>query len=212
MASLADPVRPPVRRLILVRHGDSVRGPEEALTDAGHEQVRLTAQRLSALPPIDRIVHTPMPRAAQTAALLAAALHIDEVSTDNRLAECTPSVPAQHLLTENQQAIFAGFGADYLDAGAIQAAAAAEHFLTPPQADDADQVDLLVSHANLIRWLITTAIGAGKDSWFQLGYYHCALSTIVLRPDRQPAALTVNDSNHLTSALRGDDHPPELRW
>ena len=77
MASLADPVRPPVRRLILVRHGDSVRGSEEALTDAGHEQVRLTAQRLSALPPIDRIVHSPMPRAAQTAALLAAALHIE---------------------------------------------------------------------------------------------------------------------------------------
>jgi hypothetical protein len=60
--------------------------------------------------------------------------------------------------------------------------------------------------------LITTAIGGGDDAWFQLAYYHCALSTIVLRAGRPPAVLTVNDASHLTTALRGDDHPPELRW
>jgi hypothetical protein len=39
-----------------------------------------------------------------------------------------------------------------------------------------------------------------------------ALSAIVLRPQRQPAALTVNDASHLPSRLRGLNHPAELRW
>jgi broad specificity phosphatase PhoE len=206
------PEAPPARRLIFVRHGDSVRGAVEALTGAGREQVQLTAERLSELPRIDRIIHSPMPRAAQTAELLATALHIDEMAVDDRLAECLPSVPERHLLTDTQHVAIARHAAQDGGAGAIQAAAAVEHFLTGPRAGEPDQTDLLVSHANLIRWLLTAAIGTGKDSWFQLAYYHCALSTIVLRRGRPPAVLTVNDSTHLTAGLRGDDHPPELRW
>jgi probable phosphoglycerate mutase len=195
------------RRLILVRHGDYVPAPEEALTAAGREQVRLTAGRLSAVPRIDRLVHSPLPRAAQTAAQLAAALDVGAVDTDDRLAECTPSVPARHLLTDDQRAVFAGLPDD--GAGARRAA---EHFLTAPGAAAPDRVELLVSHANLIRWLVTAALGAGDDPWFQLTYYHCAVSVIVLRTGRPPAVLAVNDAGHLPAGLRGADHPPELRW
>jgi hypothetical protein len=64
----------------------------------------------------------------------------------------------------------------------------------------------------VIRWLVATAVSAGPDAWFQQAHYHCALSAIVLRPQRQPAALTVNDASHLPAELRGLDHPAELRW
>jgi serine/threonine-protein phosphatase PGAM5 len=197
------------RRLaMLVRHGDYRPEPEE-LTDIGREQVRLTAGRLAAGPGIDRIVHSPMPRAVQTAELLAAELGVSDLRADDVLAECIPSVPADHLLTEQQRATFAEHGSAHGDAGARQMAAAVERYLAPP---DKDTVELLVSHANVIRWLLATAVNAGPDAWFQQAYYHCALSAIVLRPQRQPAALTVNDASHLPAGLRGLNHPTELRW
>ena len=193
---------------MFVRHGDYRPEPEE-LTDAGRDQARLTAARLAAGPRIDRIVHSPMPRAVQTAELLAAALGISDVRPDALLAECVPAAPAEHLLTEDQRALFAEIHADLGDAGDRQLAAAADRFLAAPAADT---VELLVSHANTIRWLLAAAAGAGPDAWFQQAYYHCALSAVVLRPRRQPAVLTVNDAGHLPAALRGLDYPDDLRW
>jgi broad specificity phosphatase PhoE len=57
------------RLVLLVRHGDYRREPEE-LTDIGRDQVRLMAGRLATGPGIDRIAHSTMPRAVQTAELL----------------------------------------------------------------------------------------------------------------------------------------------
>jgi broad specificity phosphatase PhoE len=88
-------------------------------------------------------------------------------------------------------------------------AAATERHLAPL---DEDTVELLVSHANTIRWLVATAVSAGPDAWLQQAYYHCGLSAIVLRPYRQPVAVTVNDASHLPVELRGLDYPAELRW
>ncbi len=195
------------RRLVLfVRHGDYRREPEE-LTDIGLEQVRSTAGRLAAGPGIDRIVHSTMPRAVQTASLLAAELGIADLRPDEALAECVPGTPAERLLTDEQQAWFV----QHADggAGARQLTTAAMRYLVPTAQDT---VELLVAHANVIRWLLATAVGAGADAWFQQAYYHCALSAVVLRPDRQPAVLTVNDAGHLPTDQRGLDHGPDLRW
>jgi serine/threonine-protein phosphatase PGAM5 len=194
------------RRLImLVRHGDYVPEPQE-LTDTGREQVRLTGERLAAGPRIDRIVHSPMPRAVQTAQQLAAALDLADVREDDQLAECVPNTPSAHLLTESQQAWFVEHDSG---AGAGQAAAAVSRYLAPA---DKDTVELLVSHANTIRWILAAAVSAGPDAWFQQAYYHCGLSAMVLRPGRQPAVLAVNDASHLPAELRGLDHGDELRW
>ena len=79
------------RRLVLfVRHGDYRREPEE-LTDIGLEQVRSTAGRLAAGPGIDRIVHSTMPRAVQTASLLAAELGIADLRPDEALVDDRPT-------------------------------------------------------------------------------------------------------------------------
>lgn len=194
------------RRLImLVRHGDYEPEPEE-LTDAGREQVRLTGERLARGLRIDRIVHSPMPRAVQTAQQLAAALDLTDVRVDDELAESVPNTPSAHLLIESQRAWFAEHDTG---TGARQVAAAVPRYLTPA---DEDTVELLVSHANTIRWILAAAVNAGPDAWFQQAYYHCGLSAMVLRPGRQPAVLTVNDASHLPAELRGLDHGDELRW
>jgi Histidine phosphatase superfamily (branch 1) len=58
--------------LYLVRHGEA--GPHDGpLSEAGKEQARLTGQRLSEVP-FSAIYHGPLPRAAETAGLIAACL------------------------------------------------------------------------------------------------------------------------------------------
>lgn len=191
---------------MFVRHGDYREQPEE-LTDVGREQVRLTGVRLAAGTRIDRIIHSTMPRAVQTAGLLEAELGVGDVRPDEALAERVPAVPAEHLLTAQQRAFFAEHADD--GSGARQLATAAMRYLVPTAQDS---VELVVSHANVIRWLLATAAGAGPDAWFQQAYYHCGLSAVVLRPDRQPAVLAVNDASHLPAELRGLDHGDDLRW
>src|ERR1700727_3045329 len=56
------------RFLYLVRHGEAAGGG--GLSDAGEEQARRTGERLKNLR-VDRIHHSPLPRAAQTARLIA---------------------------------------------------------------------------------------------------------------------------------------------
>ena len=57
------------RFLYLVRHGEAA-GEDGSLTAAGQEQAQLTGARLAAVP-LAAIAHSPRPRAAQTARLIA---------------------------------------------------------------------------------------------------------------------------------------------
>ena len=59
------------RFLFLVRHGEAPGDGE--LSETGREQARLTGERLRDVP-FGGILHGPLPRAAQTAALIAASL------------------------------------------------------------------------------------------------------------------------------------------
>jgi serine/threonine-protein phosphatase PGAM5 len=199
----------PSRLLILVRHGDSTHDDEPELTDLGREQTRITADRLAALPGRpDRLVHSPLPRAAQTAAIIADVLGLPPTA-DDLLAECIPSIPPADRLTPQQQAAFATFTEEEVATGAQQAAAARDRYLAQP---DSDGIDLVVSHGNLIRWLVTAAVDSPGHSWFQLADYNCALSVLSLRTARPPALLAYNDAGHLPAHLRGTEYPRELRW
>src|SRR5579862_6350173 len=78
------------------RHGEnlanvtrtlSFRVYDESLTERGRQQARDLAARLAAGPAPDRIVCSPLRRAAETAAILAGVLRAGEVTTDDNLRE-----------------------------------------------------------------------------------------------------------------------------
>jgi serine/threonine-protein phosphatase PGAM5 len=189
--------------LVMVRHGAEEHRPER-LTPVGVEQAERTAARLAELvarPAV--VVHSPMPRAAETARILADRLGL-ALAVDDLLAECIPELPPPGLLTTSQQEAFASFSTDELASGARQAAAARARYLSGPPA-------LVVLHGNLIRWLVASALGA-SPAWFQLADYHGGISALSLRPGRPPALLAYNDVGHLPPELRGDEYPDELRW
>jgi phosphohistidine phosphatase len=76
-------------RLYLVRHADAAPGhPDElrALTPEGREQAQALAEQLAGeQPPLDAVVSSPLLRARETAAAIAAATGLD-AEADERLA------------------------------------------------------------------------------------------------------------------------------
>jgi len=209
------------RFLYLVRHGEAAEGG--ALTDAGEEQARRTGERLKNLP-VDRVHHSPLPRAAQTARLIAGWLPgvpvaESAVAGDYIPADLDPAVlPPSHARLVNSYTI------TERDEGAALARAAIEQFAGPPgegparegpagaEAGPADDVhELVVTHNFLIGWFIADALHAPDWRWIGLNQQNCALTVILYQPALPPALVSFNDAAHLPDQLRWTGFPAQLR-
>jgi serine/threonine-protein phosphatase PGAM5 len=183
------------RFLYLVRHGQAVsHGP---LSEAGREQARLTGKRLRAVP-LTGICHGPLPRAAQTAAIIAEGFPGVPVSESELAGDYFPSDPDPADLPPR----YASFVRRYSEAeradGARLASAAIEWFTRP---DDGHL--LLVTHNFLIGRLVSHALAAPSWRWLGLNQMNAGLSVIAYDPELPPRLINFNDAAHL---------PPELRW
>jgi broad specificity phosphatase PhoE len=79
------------RFLYLVRHGEA--DPHDGpLSRAGEQQARLTGRQLTGVP-FSGITHGPLPRAAQTAGLIAASLPGVPISACDLAGDYLPFVP-----------------------------------------------------------------------------------------------------------------------
>lgn len=188
------------RFLYLVRHGEA--DPHDGpLSRAGEQQARLTGQRLTGVP-FSSITHGPLPRAAQTAGLIAASLPGVPVSACDLAGDYLPFVLDPDGLPPSFASFLAGFPAAERARGPELAAGALERF-AQPGGEPGDTHELVVTHNFLIGWLVSQALGAPPWRWMGLNQMNCALTVIAYLP-RSPAALiSFNDAGHL---------PPELRW
>ena len=186
--------------LYLVRHGvaDPHDGP---LSAAGQQQARLTGQRLKGVP-FSAVYHGPLPRAAQTASLIAASLPGVPVRVCDLAGDYLPSVPDPDGLPPRFASFLAGFSAAERAEGAKLAAAALERFARPGE-HQADTYELVVTHNLLIGWLVSQALNAPPWRWVGVNQMNCAVSIIGYLPGSPAALISFNDAGHL---------PPQLRW
>jgi len=188
------------RFLYLVRHGDA--SPHDGpLSPAGQEQARLTGRRLKDVP-FSAVYHGPLPRAAQTAKLIAASLPGVPVTASELAGDYIPSNPDPEDLPRRFADFVASFPAAERAAGAARAEAARERFIRP---DDGapDSYELVVTHNFLLGWLVSQALDAPPWRWLGLNQMNCAVTVIACQPGLPAALITFNDASHL---------PPELRW
>lgn len=195
------------RFLYLVRHGEATR--DGALSRDGERQARLAGERLRDVPLV-AIYHSPQPRAARTAQIIAdctagvppqmSALLDDYIPSDPDLTELPPE--------------FARFVGAYSPAeraeGARTASAALERFAGPGPGE-ADSHELLVTHNFQIGWFVRDALGAATWRWLGLNQQNAALTIILYQPGIPPALVCFNDAAHLTRPLRWTGFPPALR-
>jgi probable phosphoglycerate mutase len=185
--------------LYLARHGEAQ--AEDQLTDVGRRQAMLLGERLRTVP-LTRVHHGPLPRAAETAAIVGQYLDGVPIEADEAAGDYVPFVPDPG----DVPAAFAGWVRAMGPADNELAAAAEERFT-----GTGDGATLVVTHNFLIAWLVRAALGAPPARWLGMTFCNAALTLIRYTPQRPPSILLYNDQSHLPEELRWTGFPPGLR-
>lgn len=197
LAQNPPPAKTFTRTITLVRHGhydaDPNAGPDgPSLSTLGIAQAKLVAARLRGQPAgFTTLVASTMTRARETAFFVNQALPEMKLRTDPLLRECTPRSWNAAILKEEKPE-------DMAAAEAQLNAAFAKYFVP---AKERDESDLLVCHGNVIRYLVTKALGVDPQAWFGLSVAHCSLTVIQVKPDGSCKVLSVGDAGHIPPNL-----------
>lgn len=178
-----------IRKIYLIRHGEYDWQDKEStdLTDIGVRQAELTAQRIAQLS-VSRIYSSDLPRAVQTAEIIRNALGDVPYVKDPGLREC---------YLEGLSSRKVPF--ELIKAGERQADAAFTKYFRPVY--DADDVEIVVSHGNLIRYLISRVLGRPRESSIRMRTLNCGISEVQVEKDGQIWVMSYNDVGHLPPNL-----------
>ncbi len=202
-----------VRHLYLARHAEP--DDDGRLSERGIQQAALLGQRLSGVP-LGSVQHGPLPRAAETARLVAHHLGSDVPVVELEAAgDYVPHVPSSGEVDPEHRAGVEAFLAGVSSAEAARGArlaAEAVHLLTGPEQGEEDSHHLVVTHAFTIGWLVRHACAAPPWRWLGLDSGHAALTVLRYCPDRAPTVVVFNDMSHLPDELRWTGFPDRMRW
>lgn len=199
--------KPAMREVVLVRHGHYTADPaiDEAigpgLSPLGFAQARLVGARLAAeYPRLDGRHVSPMQRARDTAAAIALDVGDDRFEVVGDLAECTPPT--------RREDVMAGVASDAATACRERLDRLFERIFV--SASEAGRIDLYVCHGNVIRYLVTRALGVDTRAWLEMSVGHASLTRIRIEGDGRYKVIAVGDVGHLPPGLRtGASGDPE---
>lgn len=168
------------RYLYLARHGEALLD-ESGLSDAERQQAILLGRRLRARP-ITTVRYGPLPRAQQTARLVAEQLDGVSLTLSTAAGDYVPYVPVGSELPTDGADVFLRFleqvTAEEAAEGRALAEQAREQF-SGPVAGDAERHELVITHNFLIAWMVRQALDAPPGGGWG--------STFVMRRSRSSA-------------------------
>ncbi|WP_114855018.1 histidine phosphatase family protein [Brachybacterium sp. YJGR34] len=183
------------RTLYVARHGEA--DAWGVLTERGREQSRRLGRRLAALP-IDVVWHSPLPRAADSAAEIAGTWPGVLVDEAPELVDHVPQVPDLDRLSPVRRAFFDGVGAAEIAEGGQRAAQLLARFAVPNPPGARASHEVLVTHAYQVAWLVRAALGAPPERWMSLAEIDSTGLTILeLERDEPPRIRCLNELSHL---------------
>ena len=187
--------------LYLVRHGeqqDAEHGlPDGPLSPKGQRQARAIADRLGGVP-FSRAWHSPLERAAQTAAIMTERMPALTSTPSSLLMDCIPSGPTPDM-PHAFEPFFGSVTPEQIEAGEAQMADAVAEFLAPAMED---RHDLLITHNFVIAWFVREVFGAPSWRWLGLNQANCGLTITRVRSAKPPVLVTHNDLGPLPAELR----------
>lgn len=184
------------RHLILIRHGQyNTNGDSDenhSLTQLGRDQANLVGLRLKELSlPYTRIVHSTMTRATQTAEIISKHLPKIPVNNCNFICEGLPIAPEPSIpLSKDMTKML------YSDGARIEAAFR-KYFHRADATQTKDSYEILVCHANVIRYFICRALQFSPQAWLRFSLHNCSLTWIKIRPSGYVSVYTMGDIGHL---------------
>ncbi|MGA9423108.1 MAG: histidine phosphatase family protein [Rhodanobacteraceae bacterium] len=190
---------PAARTIILVRHGNYVADPAAdahlgpGLSPLGVAQAHLVAARLGGLPTrFDALYASPLQRARDTAAVIARSFPGRHFKVLDDLAECTPPTRRADIMAHEKPEELAACKAQ-LDR------LFAEYFRP---ATGAERAELFVCHGNVIRYLVTRALGVDTMAWLGMSIGHVSITRIRIAPDGSIHVIAVGDVGHVPPNMR----------
>jgi serine/threonine-protein phosphatase PGAM5 len=199
IAHAANAPVPAARTIVLVRHGNYVDDPSAdarlgpGLSPIGVAQAHLAGARLAAMPMrFDAMYASPMQRARDTAAVIGVAFPRRRFSVVDDLAECTPPTRRNETMKEEKPADLAACKAR-LDR-------VFETYFKPAQGGE--RAELFVCHGNVIRYLVTRALGVDTAAWLEMSVGHASITTIRVEADGRFKVIAVGDVGHIPPNLR----------
>ncbi len=187
--------------LYLVRHGeqqDAEHGlPDGPLSPRGIRQAQLIAERLGGVP-FTGAWHSPLQRAADTAAIIAERMPAITPEPSALLFDCIPSGPSAET-PSSYDPFFGSVTEAEIEAGRAQMEDATAEFL---QSSSADRHDLLITHNFVIGWFVREVLGAPDWRWVSINQANCGLTVLQQKPGRPWTLVTHNDLGHLPFELR----------
>ena len=188
---------PGARTIVLVRPGHYAADPAAdpklgpGLTPFGVTQARQVGARLAAWPQtFDATYVSPLQRARDTANAIGKDLPDRSFEVVPDLAECTPPT--------RRADIMAGEDAAELAACQAQLERLFAAYFTP--SPDGDRTELMVCHGNVIRYLVTRALGVDPTAWLGMSVGHASITRIRIEADGSFKVLSVGDVGHLPPA------------
>jgi broad specificity phosphatase PhoE len=201
------------RLLYLARHAE----PDEdgtGLSERGVQQARHLGRRLAHLP-LARVLHGPLPRASGTARVLADQLEPPPPLVEvDAAGDYVPHLPARGEVPEAWADAVLPALAGVSDAEAAQGRALASRaidLLAGPATDGREDVDVVVTHAFTVGWLVCHALGAPAWRWWPPAQCHAGLTVIRYETGAPPVVVVANDTAHLPADLRWTGFPDHLR-
>lgn len=183
------------RHLILIRHGqyfeDEKTDAKRLLTPLGREQADLTGARLKELNhPYTKLVNSTMSRAIETANIIFK--HLPDVPREScdLLREGAPIPPEPPVGHWRPQVHF------YEDGARIEAAFR-QYFHRASASQEKDTYEILVCHANVIRYFVCRALQFPPDAWLRLCLHHASITWLVIRPSGRVSMMAMGDCGHI---------------
>jgi len=185
------------RHILLIRHGqynDKGRNDmEHYLTTIGREQADITGARLATLDlPYTSLTSSTMTRALETAAIIN--VHLPELShmKDSVLREGLPVIPSPDAIGEwNAKRLFSD--------GARLESAFRKYFHRADVAQQDDSFEIIVCHANVIRYFICRSMQFPPEGWMRLSLTNCSLTLITIEPNGHVLMEMMGDHGHMPS-------------
>ncbi|ELU08430.1 hypothetical protein CAPTEDRAFT_229152 [Capitella teleta] len=178
------------RVILLVRHGEYDFNTG-LLTKRGQQQANMTGQRLRDLGMnYQRITHSTMDRARETAEIIRSHLPDIAIDTDTLLEEGGP-VPPQPTVSYWHLPDQA-----YFKDGPRLEGAFRKYFYRAPAGQTRQTFEIIVAHANVIRFFVLRALQLPSHAWMRVFIAHASISLLHINSDGTVSMTRFGDSGH----------------
>ncbi|CAI8028384.1 Serine/threonine-protein phosphatase PGAM5, mitochondrial, partial [Geodia barretti] len=183
------------RHLFLIRHGQYEMWHKDSklkkLTELGRQQAKETGERLSLLGYDYSILYfSTLPRATETAQIISESLPNVPTESCGLLREGAPFPPDPP--SKNWRPDYS----DFFQEGSRIEAAFCRYFHRAPPSQEKDSYEILVCHANVIRYFVCRALQLPPQAWIRMTLAHGSITRLTIRPNGSVSLYGLGDCGH----------------